>query len=210
MASGSSRDWRRRQKPPRKPPGGSGRAGRTRAAPTAQAPHPGEARRAEVALVWLEPRGEFVRRGAGVMSSRLGAGPAVSFPVWPLCFRGSAVEPAGLAFVPSSPLVLSAPLAGPTPLGQSYLCPFLPTPPLPVPPHLGVSASPPHCHSFLFFLHNPMPPISIVLSFLLPLEPLSRQGFQNGEDEGSGVVTCPRKIGRHTFPKKSPASFGLR
>lgn len=123
LASGSSRDARRRQKPPRKPPGGSGRAGRSRAARTAQAPHPGEARRAEVALVWLEPRGEFVRRGEGVMSSRLGAGPAVSFPLRPLCFRGSAVEPAGLAFVPSSPLVLSEPLAGPTPLGQSYLCP---------------------------------------------------------------------------------------
>lgn len=94
LEGGASRDSRRRPQPPRKPPGGSGRSGRSRAAPTAQAPHPGEARRAEVALVWLEPRGEFVRRGEGVMSSRLGAVPAVSFPVWPLCFRGSAVEPA--------------------------------------------------------------------------------------------------------------------
>lgn len=86
-------------------PGGSGRLGRSRSARTAQTPHPGEARRAEVALVWLEPWGEFVRRGEGVMSSRLGAVPAVSFSVWPLCFRGSAVEPAtrgGPRFCPKS------------------------------------------------------------------------------------------------------------
>jgi hypothetical protein len=42
-----------------------------------------------VALIWPEPLGEIVRRGEGVMSSRLGAVPAVSCLVWPLCFRGS-------------------------------------------------------------------------------------------------------------------------
>lgn len=50
-------------------------------AKTTSRPHPGEARRVEVALVWLEPLGEIVRRGGGVMSSRLGAVPAVSFLV---------------------------------------------------------------------------------------------------------------------------------
>lgn len=73
----SSRDSLRRQ-PLRKSLGGSRRSERGSAAPT---PHPGAERRAEVALVWPEPLGEFVRRGEGVMSSRLGAVPAVSFSV---------------------------------------------------------------------------------------------------------------------------------
>lgn len=73
----SSRDKLRPQ-PPRKPLGGSRRSEQSSAAPT---PHPGEERRAEVASVWPESLGEFVRRGEGVMSSRLGAVPAVSFSV---------------------------------------------------------------------------------------------------------------------------------
>lgn len=74
---GSSRDSLGLQ-PPRKQPGGSRRSEPGSAAPT---PHPGEERRAEVALVWPEPLGELVRRGEGVMSSRLGAVSAVSFSV---------------------------------------------------------------------------------------------------------------------------------
>lgn len=72
-----SRDSLRPQ-PPRKLPGGSRRSDLGSAAPT---PHPGAERRAEVALVWPEALGGFVRRGEGVMSSRLGAVPAVSFSV---------------------------------------------------------------------------------------------------------------------------------
>lgn len=70
----SSRDSLRPQ-PPRKPLSGSKRSELGSAAPPA---HPGGERRTEVALVWPEPLGEFVRRGEGVMSSRLGAVPAVS------------------------------------------------------------------------------------------------------------------------------------
>ncbi|KAK7795297.1 hypothetical protein U0070_019190, partial [Myodes glareolus] len=65
------------QQPPRKRLGGSRCSERGWSPPR---PHPGEARRAEVALVWPEPLGEIVRRGGGVMSSRLGAVTATPGP----------------------------------------------------------------------------------------------------------------------------------
>lgn len=154
-----SRDSLLPHPPPWKLPGGSSRSDLGSAALT---PHPGEERRAEVALVWPEPLGGFVRRGEGVMSSRLGAVPAVSFSVWPLCLRGSAVEPAtrarSLAFVPCSELVLSEPIVGPTLLGQICL-PFFPP--------LNADCCPPPWTQFLARL----PLISV--PFIFPVPPIS-------------------------------------
>lgn len=97
-----------------------------------------------MALVWPEPLGEIVRRGGGVMSSRLGAVTAVSFLVWPytLEIELSSREHAVLCFCPVLSWFFSEPIVGPTLLYQIYLPSF---PPflllLPIPRILGLSSS---------------------------------------------------------------------
>lgn len=93
----------------------------------------------------------------------------------------------------------------PHPSRSDLTCPpFIPHFPLPVPTPLG---SVPRQIAISFRSFN----ISRVSHYLLSclftslLEPLSRQGFENAGDEGSGIVHLPglcRKIEWHTFPKK--------